>query len=84
METIEVIGIVVGVMVTVIELVILFMLWRHSRLILAHFDRLDEYTRQMDAYSDRMGKSMEKVKSEVEDIYKRVCVPTQEELKGGN
>jgi len=85
-QSIESIGIIVGLMVTLIELVIIFKLRQHTRdldtfltrqfkLMDEHTKRLDAHVKDLDMHSHKLEESVECLLKENEAIYKKVCTP---------
>jgi|GEM_PF-1354285 len=78
MESIEVIGIVTSVFVILIEVVILYGLFRHSKLLNRLLKTQDEHTKKMEDHIKELDDSMENVLKNVEGVYKRVCQPDED------
>ena len=79
MESIEVMNIAVGLMVTLIEVIILIKLKHHTNEINGHIRRLDAHVKDLDMHSHRMEENIEKLLKEIEGIYSRVCYPNLNE-----
>ncbi|MFH1836278.1 MAG: hypothetical protein ABH851_08830 [Methanobacteriota archaeon] len=78
MESIELIGIVISMLVILIEVLILFSLYRHSKLMVRLLKTQDEHTNRMQDHIKELDESMENVLKNVESVYKRVCQPDED------
>jgi CII-binding regulator of phage lambda lysogenization HflD len=84
--SLETVSIVASVMVILIETIILYRLYHHSRLIEKQFKKEDEHIRKLEEFvselnihSKRIDKTTSNVLKDVEKIYRRVCQPPSED-----
>lgn len=75
MEAIEIVSVVVGLLVIIIEVIILYRLRQHQKELDQHTKKLEENVEDLDRHSHRMEQTIKTILTETEQIYKRTCEP---------